>query len=75
MAISPGAAILAATISQRHYIDGESKSDIADDLGISRFKVARLLEMSVREGIIRFQIVTPDSFVHCRSSHRIVPVR
>jgi DNA-binding transcriptional regulator LsrR (DeoR family) len=62
MAISTGTAILAATIAQRHYIDGESKSDIADSLGMSRFKVARLLDMSVREGIIRFQVVTPDSF-------------
>jgi DNA-binding transcriptional regulator LsrR (DeoR family) len=62
MAINDGTAILAATIAQRHYIDGESKSAIADDLGISRFKAARLLDLSVREGIIRFQIVTPDSF-------------
>jgi DNA-binding transcriptional regulator LsrR (DeoR family) len=62
MAVSAGTAILAATIAQRHYVDGESKSDIADSLGISRFKIARLLELSVREGIIRFQISTPDSF-------------
>lgn len=62
MSTTTGTAILAATIAQRHYIDGESKSDIADSLGISRFKVARLLELSVREGIIRFQISTPDAF-------------
>lgn len=62
MTVSVGTAILAATVAQRHYVDGESKSDIADSLGISRFRVARLLELSVREGIIRFQISTPDSF-------------
>jgi DNA-binding transcriptional regulator LsrR (DeoR family) len=62
MAISAGTAILAATIAQRHYVDGESKSDIADSLGMSRFKVARLLELSVREGIIQFQISTPNPF-------------
>lgn len=62
MSTTVGTAILAATIAQRHYIDGESKSDIAENLGMSRFKVARLLELSVREGIIRFQISTPDAF-------------
>lgn len=62
MALSAGTAILAATIAQRHYVEGESKSDIAESLGISRFKIARLLELSVREGIIRFHISTPNSF-------------
>lgn len=62
MSNAAGTEILAATIAQRHYIDGESKSEIADSLGLSRFKVARLLELSVREGIIRFHISTPDAF-------------
>jgi len=56
--------MLAATIARRFYIDGESKSDIAESTGLSRFKIARMLELSVREGIIRFEIVTPNSFNH-----------
>ena len=60
--LSPGAAILAATVARRFYIDGNTKSEIADEMGLSRFKVARLLEQSVREGIVKFEIATPDSF-------------
>jgi DNA-binding transcriptional regulator LsrR (DeoR family) len=60
--LSPGAAILAATVARRFYIDGNTKSEIADEMGLSRFKVARLLEQSVREGIVRFEIATPNSF-------------
>lgn len=62
--LSRGAIMLAATIARRFYIDGESKSEIAESIGLSRFKVARMLEQSVREGIIRFEIVTPSSFNH-----------
>jgi DNA-binding transcriptional regulator LsrR (DeoR family) len=54
--------LLAATLCRRYYVDGESKSKIADDLGISRFQVARLLEMSVLEGIVRFEISAPGAF-------------
>jgi DNA-binding transcriptional regulator LsrR (DeoR family) len=54
--------LLAATICRRYYVDGESKSKIADELGISRFQVARLLDLSVQEGIVRFEISTPGGF-------------
>ena len=61
-ALGPGAAMLAATVCHRFYVDGESKSKIADDLNMSRFEVARLLEYSVAQGIIRFEISTPGAF-------------
>jgi DNA-binding transcriptional regulator LsrR (DeoR family) len=60
--LTPGAAMLAATVARRYYIDGNTKSEIADGMGVSRFKVARLLEQSVREGIVRFEIATPNAF-------------
>ncbi|GAB3276501.1 sugar-binding domain-containing protein [Sinomonas notoginsengisoli] len=59
MPVSSGEGILAATVAQRYYIDGESKVKIAADLGISRFKVARLLEIAVEEKIVRFTITAP----------------
>lgn len=59
MAVSSGEGILAATVAQRFYIDGESKVKIATDLGISRFRVARLLEIAVAEEIVRFTISAP----------------
>lgn len=60
--MGPGAAMLAATACQRFYIDGDSKSKIAEDLKMSRFQIARLLEFSVAQGIIRFEISTPGMF-------------
>lgn len=57
-----GSASLAATICQRFYIDGDSKSKIAEDLQMSRFQIARLLEFSVAQGIVRFEISTPGMF-------------
>ncbi len=45
--------------ARRFYLDGASKSDIADDLGISRFKVTRLLEAAKRDGIVRITIDVP----------------
>jgi DNA-binding transcriptional regulator LsrR (DeoR family) len=41
---------------RRYYLDGASKSEIAAELGVSRFKVARLLERARRDGIVRIDI-------------------
>src|SRR4051794_14738252 len=46
-------AVLAA---RRYFLDGATKSEIAFELGISRFKVARILEDAVRDGIVRIEI-------------------
>lgn len=59
MPVNSGEGILAATVAQRFYVDGESKVKIASDLGVSRFRVARLLEIAVAEGIVRFTISAP----------------
>ncbi|PKW27750.1 sugar-binding transcriptional regulator [Phycicoccus duodecadis] len=50
-------AVLAAEVARRHYLAGESKVDIAGALGMSRFKVARLLEAARTSGIVRIEIV------------------
>lgn len=50
---------LAVTVARRHYLALESKVEIASSLGISRFKVARLLEQARAEGSVRIQIVDP----------------
>ena len=46
--------------ARRYFLDGASKSEIAEELGISRFKVARLLEAARRDGIVRIEIGTPS---------------
>lgn len=45
--------------ARRFYLDGLSKSDIADELGISRFKVSRLLDAARRDGIVRITVEVP----------------
>ena len=55
----PSEAVLLDAVARRYYLAGESKVDIAGALGISRFKVARLLELAVSSGAVRIEIVGP----------------
>jgi DNA-binding transcriptional regulator LsrR (DeoR family) len=48
--------VLTATVARRYYLDGESKSDIAEQLGLSRFKVARLLDQARATGLVRIEL-------------------
>src|SRR3954451_17023331 len=52
----PAASVLAATVARRHYIEGASKSEIAQDLGLSRFKVARVLDHARSSGLVRIEL-------------------
>lgn len=49
----------AAAVARRYYLDGESKVDIAAEFGLSRFKVARLLDLAKEAGIVRIEVVEP----------------
>ncbi len=52
---------MTAAVARRYYLHGESKVEIADALGISRFKVARLLESARTEGVVRIEIVSDET--------------
>jgi DNA-binding transcriptional regulator LsrR (DeoR family) len=52
----PTELVLMARIARRYYHDDRSKSDIADELGMSRFRVARLLVAAKREGVVSIHI-------------------
>jgi DNA-binding transcriptional regulator LsrR (DeoR family) len=52
----PAELVLTATVARRFYIDGERKSDIADELGLSRFKVARMLDQARATGLVRIEL-------------------
>lgn len=54
--VGPAAIVLAATVARRFYLDGASKSEIADELGLSRFKVARMLERARSSGLVRIEL-------------------
>jgi DNA-binding transcriptional regulator LsrR (DeoR family) len=46
-------------IARRYFLDGRSKVEIASEYGISRFKVARILEAALAEGVVRIEIDVP----------------
>ncbi|MEU6642512.1 sugar-binding domain-containing protein [Saccharomonospora sp. NPDC046836] len=49
----------AAAIAHRFYVQGESKLEIADALGLSRFKVARILDAARETGLVRVEFELP----------------
>lgn len=52
----PAALVLTATVARRYYLEGATKSDIAAELGLSRFKVARLLDDARASGVVRIEL-------------------
>jgi DNA-binding transcriptional regulator LsrR (DeoR family) len=46
-------------VARQFYLEGVSKVDIADRLGISRFRVARLLDSARDAGMVRIEIGLP----------------
>jgi DNA-binding transcriptional regulator LsrR (DeoR family) len=70
----PAALVLTATVARRYYLEGASKSDIAAELGLSRFKVARLLEQARATGLVRIELdargeIDLDLSVRLRTAH------
>jgi DNA-binding transcriptional regulator LsrR (DeoR family) len=57
----PSEVVLAAQIARQFYIEGASKIEIAERLGISRFRVARLLDAARESGMVRIEIGLPGS--------------
>ena len=55
----PAELVLAARVARQFYLEGISKVDIADRLGISRFRVARLLDSAREAGMVRIEIGLP----------------
>lgn len=57
----PGEMVMAARVARRYYIESRSKVQIADELGVTRFKVARLLEFARARGIVSITVVGAGS--------------
>ena len=55
----PSEVVMAARVARQFYLEGVSKVDIADRLGISRFRVARLLDSARDAGMVRIEIGLP----------------
>ena len=52
----PAQVVLTASVARRYYLDGRSKVEIAEEFGLSRFKVARLLDTARDTGLVRIEI-------------------
>lgn len=48
-----------ATVARRHYLEGATKREIAAEVGVSRFKVARLLDEARASGLLRIELAWP----------------
>jgi len=48
-----------AAVARRFYVDGRSKLEIAEEFGVSRFKIARLLDQALARGIVRIEVGVP----------------
>jgi DNA-binding transcriptional regulator LsrR (DeoR family) len=59
----PSEVVLAARVAREYYLEGISKVDIADRLGISRFRVARLLDSARESGMVRIEIGLPGGIL------------
>jgi DNA-binding transcriptional regulator LsrR (DeoR family) len=57
--MGPAELTQALVIARRYYLEGESKLDIAKDFGISRFKVARILDACLAQGLVKVEISAP----------------
>ena len=67
----------ATRIARRFYIDGASKTEIAAETGLSRFKVARILEEAQSMGLVEVIVRLPadiDPDLSLQLSERYQPV-
>ena len=58
--VKPAQLVLLATVARRHFLDGRSKVEIAEEFGFSRFKVARLLDEARERGVVHIEIRQTD---------------
>ena len=50
-----------AVVARRYYLEGRTRVEIAQEFGISRFKVARMLDEAVASGMVEITIHNPGS--------------
>ena len=53
--------VTAGRAARLYYFEGQSKVQIADELGVTRFKIARLLEQARASGMVRITVVGAGS--------------
>lgn len=59
--MGPAELLQAVTVAREYFLAGKSKIEIAADLRISRYKVARILDACLAEGIVKIEISVPGA--------------
>jgi DNA-binding transcriptional regulator LsrR (DeoR family) len=65
--MGPDELLQVAIIARRYYLENKTRVEIADQMGLSRFKVARILEFAVQSGVVTIQIEPGGSVDPARS--------
>jgi DNA-binding transcriptional regulator LsrR (DeoR family) len=65
----PAELIQMTRIARRYYLGGPSKKAIADELGLSRFQVARSLRKARDSGLVRISIYGPGDIAPNEEEH------
>jgi DNA-binding transcriptional regulator LsrR (DeoR family) len=58
--LGPDRQVQIAHIAQQHFVQGKTRIEIAEETGLSRFKVGRILDDAVSSGMVRFEISSPS---------------
>ncbi|MGH3449186.1 MAG: sugar-binding transcriptional regulator [Haloechinothrix sp.] len=69
----PARSVLEGSVALQFYVNGRSKLEIADEFGISRFKVARMLDAARESGLVRveFDLPQPLDLALCDEVRRV----
>lgn len=59
--MGPDALFQRVAIARRYYLEGRTRIQIAEEFGISRFKVARMLDEALESGMVEIKIHNPGS--------------
>src|SRR4051795_4788676 len=54
--VGPSQVVLMASLARGYFIRGRSKVELAEEFGLSRFKVARLIDEARDSGLVRIEI-------------------
>lgn len=68
----PASQVLLASVARRYYLFVQSKVQIGDELGLSRFQVARMLQRALLTGLVRIEIGGDSGWFDLDTSSRLL---
>lgn len=57
----PVESVQAGAMARRYYLEDRSKTEIAEEFGVSRFRVSRILDRARATGLVRIEISLPSA--------------